>query len=109
MGRPKGAKNIRTFKVEEIASRYALDPFEVLMQIAVGDWKKLGFDAKTKTTFTPQGIEIEEDNVPLAQRCNAAKEAVKYLYPQKREIQRVTKEEAIEILENELKNLGTSE
>lgn len=108
-GRPKGCKNKRSFIAEIIASKYELDPFEVLMQIAAGDWETLGFKTRTRPVFTAQGIEMEEDNVPLAQRCIAAKEAVKYLYPQKKQIQRVTKEEAIEILENELRNIGTTE
>lgn len=82
-GRPKGAKNIRTLKVEQIAARFDLDPFEVLMMIAVGDWEGLGFDEKTRTTFTPQGIEVEEDNIPIAQRCLAAKEATRYLHSPK--------------------------
>lgn len=93
MGRPKGAKNKRSLKVEEIAARFDIDPFEVLMMIAAGDWKGLGFEEKTHTTFTPQGIEVEEENVPVAQRCMAAREAVKYLHTQKHHIRHEISEE----------------
>jgi len=86
-GRKKGSKNKRNLRVEEIAARFEIDPFEVLMMISSGDWKGLGFEAKTKTTFTPQGIEVEEDNVPIVQRCMAAKEATRYLYSQKQSVE----------------------
>lgn len=82
-GRPEGSKNKRTLLVEEIAAKFKLDPFEVLMMVAAGDWKALGYDSKTKTAFTAQGIEVEEDNVTLTNRVQAAKEAAKYLYAPK--------------------------
>lgn len=101
-GRPKGSKNVRTLEIEAIISRYPLNPFEVLMMISAGDWKGLGFETKTHTTFTQQGIEIEEENIPIAIRCQAAKEAVQYIFPKKKIITvDITKEEAIRVLENE--------
>lgn len=97
-GRQSGTPNKRTLKVEEIASQFDIDPFEVLMMIAAGDWKGLGFDERSKTTFSPQGIEIEEDNVPLSQRCQAAKEAAKYLYSQRQSVAISTGETGIKII-----------
>jgi hypothetical protein len=97
-GRPKGVKNTRTRTIEEIAAKFDIDPFEVLMMIAAGDWEGLGFAAKSRTSFTPQGIEIEEDNVPLAQRCQAAKEAAKYLYSQKQSVALSTGDTGIKII-----------
>lgn len=107
-GRPVGAKNKRTLRVEEIAGRYALDPFEVLMMIAVGDWEGLGYETKTKKVYTAEGRVNEEENVPLAQRCVAAREATKYLYPTKHRVE-ITKEQAIEFLENEINRNGAAE
>lgn len=98
MGRPKGAKNKRTLLVEEIAMRFDIDPFEVLMMVAAGDWKGLGYAEKSKTTFTLQGIEVEEDNVPLAQRVQAAKEAAKYLYAQKQSVAISTQDSGLKII-----------
>ena len=106
-GRPKGCKNLRTLEVDAIASRFNLNPFEVLMMITAGDWKGLGFEAKTKTTFTAQGIEIEEDNVPLAVRCQAAKEAAQYLYPKKKALTiEPTEEQAARVIEASLQSRG---
>lgn len=97
MGRPKGSKNKHTFQVEEIARRFDKEPFEILMMVANGDWEGLGFKAETRTVFTPQGIEMEEDNVPLRERTAAAKEAAKYLYSAKQAVQ-VTAPEGIRVI-----------
>lgn len=97
-GRTKGSKNRRTLMVEDIAAKFDIDPFEVLMMIAAGDWAALGYEAKTKTSFTQAGIEIEEDNVPLACRVQAAKEAAKYLYAQKQSVALSTGDAGIKIV-----------
>lgn len=86
-GRPKGSKNRRTLMVEEIAARFDIDPFEVLMMVAAGDWKGLGYKSECRTSFAASGIEFEEPVIKLADRVNAAKEASKYLYSQKQAVQ----------------------
>ena len=97
-GRAKGVLNKRTLLVDEIASRFELDPFEVLMMVAVGDWEALGFDSKTRVTVTSKGEAIEEDSVPLAQRVQAAKEAAKYLYAQKQSVAISTDDSGFKII-----------
>ncbi len=98
MARPKGAKNKRSIEVEIIASKFDKDPFEILMMIASGDWRGLGFETKTKTTFSPQGIEIEEENVPIAQRAFAAKEATRYLHAPKQNQRELDEQEFLALL-----------
>lgn len=98
MARTKGSKNKRSFDAEELALRFDVDPLEVLLMIAAGDWKSLGFEEKSRTSFTPQGIEILEDNVPLSQRCQAAKEAAKYLYAAKQSVAISTGDSGIKII-----------
>lgn len=97
-GRPRGIKNTRTRLVEEIAAKFKVDPFEVLMMVAAGDWKALGYDSKTKTTFTQAGIEVEEDKVTLTNRVAAAKEAAKYLYAAKQSVAISTGDSGIKII-----------
>ena len=101
-GRPKGAKNRRTMKVEEIADKYITrddqDPFAVLLMVAAGDWKALGFDMKDKISYTNSGIEFEEMNIKLSDRISAAKEAAKYLYAQKQSIEHSTGESGVKII-----------
>lgn len=98
MGRPKGSKNIRSITVEMIAARFKIDPFEVLMMIAAGDWKGLGYKEETKTSFAASGIEFEEPWIKLSDRVQAAKEAAKYLYSQKQSVQVSTGESGIKII-----------
>ena len=98
MGRPKGSKNKRSFIAEIVASRMNYDPLVTLIQIAKGDWKALGFGEKTKTTFTAQGIEVEEENIPLSERNKAAKEVAKYLYSTKQSMELSSPEEGFKII-----------
>lgn len=85
-GRAKGTVNKRTQLVEDIAAKFDIDPFEVLMMVAAGDWEGLGFDAASKISYTSAGIEFEEPNIKLTDRVQAAKEASKYLYSQKQSV-----------------------
>lgn len=86
-GRSKGTPNKRTLLVEEIAAKYDLDPFDFLMKVVNNDWKALGFSEEKKTIFTPQGIEMEENNIKLDHRIQAAKFASKYLYSEKKPLE----------------------
>lgn len=86
-GRTKGTPNKRSQHVEEIASRFKLDPFELLMMVVSGDWKGLGYDSPSTTSYSPAGIEFEELNITLDHRIQAAKEASKYLYSQKKAVE----------------------
>lgn len=82
----KGAKNRKTFQVEEIAQKYKLEPIEVLLMAMNGDWKGLGYDSPTTTQFTAAGIEFEVPNLTVTHRIDAAKQACKYLYSAKQTV-----------------------
>lgn len=103
-GRPPGSKNIKTFNVEEIASRFELEPIEVLMMIANGDWHGLGYSAPTKITFTPQGLEVEEEHVNIAERSKAAVAAARYLYSPKQAVDPKTGDTAIKVVIEDYKS-----
>lgn len=85
-GRKAGVPNRRTLQVEEIASRFSIDPFEVLMMVAAGDWKGMGYESPTRTSFAASGIEFEEPVIKISDRVSAAKEASKYLYSQRQAV-----------------------
>lgn len=97
-GRQKGAKNTRTRLVEEIAAKFDIDPFEVLMMVAAGDWKGLGYDSHSKINYSPAGVEFEEPNIKLSDRVTAAKEAAKYLYAAKQSVAISTGDTGIKII-----------
>lgn len=88
-GRKKGSKNIKVgrFVAELVANAKNFDPLEMLIDIARGDWKALGYDKKTYTNWTAAGIEFELDNISLQERNKAAKEVAKYLYSAKQSVE----------------------
>lgn len=87
-GRPKGSKGIRTVEIEELAARLKVDPFEILLLFAKGDWKRLGYKSETRIiTYTKHGDPIEGDVIKPEMRLAAASEAVKYLRPKLQAIQ----------------------
>ncbi len=85
-GRPKGSKNKHTLELELVVSRFKLTPFEVLMMITNADWKGLGYEAPSKISYSPAGIEFEELYIQLRDRLQAAKEASRYLYSAKQAV-----------------------
>jgi len=97
-GRQKGTPNAVNKTVYDIASKFELDPFEVLMMVAAGDWEALGYESKTHTVFTAQGIEMEVEHIGLSDRVTAAKEASKYLYSQKKAVELSGESNAIKIV-----------
>lgn len=84
MPRPAGALNKRTLLIEEMAARHALDPFEILMRFANGDWKGLGYDSETYVMENAQGATKIGYTISPEMRLIAAKEATKYLYAPRR-------------------------
>lgn len=83
-GRVKGTPNKWTHKVEEIAAQFNVDPFEVLMMVAAGDW---------------EGLELKDkDSISLSDRIQAAKEAAKYLHSQKQSVAISTGDSGIKII-----------
>lgn len=86
-GRQKGTPNKRTVQAQEIADRIGVDPLEVLMRYAAGDWEGLGYHQPHYVKVTSDGREIFEDVIQPDQRIAAAKEAAKYLYPQRKAVE----------------------
>lgn len=95
-----------------------VDPFEILLYFAKGDWKSLGYAEATRTYFTAAGIEAEEEIIKPELRMHAAKEACQYVLPKRKatemtftdetrmkEIERMSQMSDVE-LEAEIKKLG---
>lgn len=86
-GRPKGSKNRTVQVVEDLVTKLDVDPLEVLMLFAKGDWKALGYKAESTIAYTSAGIEYEKPTISTDNRINAATSAVKYIYSQKKAIE----------------------
>jgi len=82
-GRLKGTPNKRTQSLIERAEALGVDPFEVLLHVAKGDWKSLGY--KTGTTEGPFGSKPER--ITLKDRMHAAAEACQYIHPKRKAVE----------------------
>lgn len=98
MGRPKGAKNKHNFNAEELARDMGVDPLEFMLKMIEGDFKYFGFKEATKVTYTAQGIEVEEPNLPMRDRVTCAKEAAKYIYSAKQAVTVQTGAEGFKVI-----------
>jgi hypothetical protein len=85
-GRQKGVKNLLTRRVSETAQRLGIDPFEILLRFAAGDWRGLGYKRETHS----EGFTIEP-----AVRARAAEQVAQYILPKLRSIEQ-TKPSALE-------------
>ncbi len=79
-GRKKGTPNKSSLPLKEKAEKLGIDPYEVLLLFASGDWKKLGYDAEKVIKYS-KDCQNEEFTIQPAVRAKAAGEACKYLYP----------------------------
>jgi hypothetical protein len=86
-GRPKGSKNKTVQLVEDLVTKLNVDPLEILMLFAKGDWKALGYKSESTIAYTSAGIEYEKMTITPDHRVNAATSAVKYIYSQKKAIE----------------------
>lgn len=91
-GRVKGKPNVKTLEARDIMERLGFDPLEFLFYTAMGDWKALGYDKRTETKVLKDGGTIEVDIIEFSSRLTAAKEAVRYIYPQTKAIEMSTGE-----------------
>lgn len=82
-GRKKGTPNRNTLDAQAKAEALGIDPFEVLLLIANGDWEALGYESPTKTLMS-MGQPYEVDVIALADRRAAASDAAQFLLPKRK-------------------------
>lgn len=87
MARPKGSKNIKSFQAEELAKKLGVDPLEILLRFAMGDWKGLGYEAECYFKETAEGEVKMNYVIGPDLRVQAAQYAAKYLYSAKQAVQ----------------------
>ena len=83
-GRKKGTANKSSLPLLEKADALGIDPFEILLYFAKGDWKKLGYKKKTKEIGIGMGNTIEVDVIEPELRASAAKSACEYIHPKRK-------------------------
>lgn len=81
----------------ELADELGVNPIEILLLIAKGDWEALGYTSPTTHKVTQNGDIVEVDRIPLEERSKAAAACAPYLY---------AKRTAISIKDEREKNTG---
>jgi hypothetical protein len=80
-GRKKGTPNRKTHEAQELAKKLGIDPFEILLHFAAGNWEKLGYTSPRRIVSAGMGVTIEIDQISPEMRVKAALEASKYVRP----------------------------
>lgn len=84
-GRAKGTPNKNTKALLEKAEELGVDPFEVLLRFAAGDWKGLGYQ-KPQRQLVSMGRIFYVDVITPQMRIYAADKACQYLYPKRKAV-----------------------
>lgn len=86
-GRKKGSRNKRGLELVEMAQELGVEPFEIMLLFAKGDWKALGYKQETYVTSDgPKGTSYKNYIEPET-RLDAAAHCSKYLYPQLKSVE----------------------
>lgn len=86
-GRIKGTPNKDSAPVTAVAARLGIDPFEVLLRFAMGDWKNLGYETEQYISSANENGTFYKWTIDPAVRMKAAAEASQYLYPKKKALE----------------------
>jgi hypothetical protein len=86
-GRKKGTPNKLTQDLMAKCDELGVDPFEVLLHFAKGDWKTLGYETETRLVSTSEHGDIYENTITPELRAKAAKDACEYLFPKRKAIE----------------------
>lgn len=86
-GRKKGSRNKNALPLTQKVTELGVDPFEILLMFAKGDWKGLGYASAFNTLYTSRGEPYQVDIIQPEHRLRAAQEASQYLYPKRRAIE----------------------
>lgn len=85
-GRAKGTPNKRTQDLLQKTEELGVDPFEILLHFAAGNWEELGYDSPTRQIVAQGGEVIDIDTIPPELRQKAAHDACPYLFPKRKAV-----------------------
>jgi len=85
-GRPKGSPNKNRLTLHEMAAKLGIDPFEVILHFAKGDWKALGYAGELIEKHSKDCTNYEYVIDPSV-RAKMAAEAAGYLWPKLRAVE----------------------
>lgn len=92
-GRIAGTRNKDRVHVFEVARKLKVDPFEILLHFARGDWQALGYKDKCEiVAYSKSGEPIIKDVISAGLRATCASDACEYLYPKLKAIEHTGKD-----------------
>lgn len=86
-GRKKGTPNKTNQNLVDLAQKLKVDPFEILLHFAAGNWRKLGYSSETLITTNADGNTTVRPYITPEMRVNAASRACEYLYPKRKALE----------------------
>lgn len=106
-GRPRGSVNKKSLELQELAAKLDVNPVEILLLMAKGDWKSLGYDSEVYVMENASGSTKIGYTISPEMRLSAAKEVAQYLFaklkeqpeePEPIDVSEMTKEEKTQLL-----------
>jgi len=85
-GRKKGTINKKSQALADRAAELGIDPFEILLFYAAGDYEKLGCSEFVVKT-SPDGSTWEEEAIPHQLRQKSAKDVAEYIHPKLKSVE----------------------
>ncbi len=85
-GRAKGTLNRSKAEPLELSKKLGVNPLEILLLMAGGKWKELGYETEQVEVFTKECSNMQY-RIPIETRAKAAADACKYLYAQLRNVE----------------------
>jgi len=86
-GRKKGTPNKSSIPAQELAEKLGINPFEILLRFAAGDWQGLGYENECYFAEKPDGAVKMGYVISPEARAKASAEATKYLMPQRKAVE----------------------
>jgi hypothetical protein len=87
-GRKKGTPNKKTQDLMAKCQELDVDPFEILLRFAKGDWDGLGYESSVRVAgVSKDGEPFYEDTIPPDLRAKCAKDACEYIHPKRKAIE----------------------
>jgi hypothetical protein len=87
-GRKKGQPNKNTLDVMQKCKELGVDPLEIMLRFAAGDWKGLGYkEEKRVVGIGPKGLLIEDYVIDAGLRQKSAKDVSEYLYAKRKAVE----------------------
>lgn len=95
LGRPKGSPNKTVLDVRTKAEELGVDPFEILLLFAKGDWASLGYKSEQYICKSGKDGDAFAFTIDPSVRAKCASEATQYLFAKRKALE-VTNNNALD-------------